>query len=74
MVIFTSDNGGLSMMPNRVGPTSNLPLRAGKGWCYEGGIRVPLVIRAPAHPRTGAPPCKPNSAPPLDRMGARRPQ
>ncbi len=45
--IFTSDNGGLSLSPPR-GATSfthNLPLRAGKGSVYEGGIRVPLIVR-----------------------------
>lgn len=49
MIIFTSDNGGLSTLanPNRVAPTSVKPLRAGKGWCYEGGIRVPLIIKLP---------------------------
>jgi len=41
IVIFTSDNGGLS------GITNNAPLRAGKGYPYEGGIREPLVIRWP---------------------------
>jgi arylsulfatase A-like enzyme len=47
LVVFTSDNGGLStLFPKRNAPTSNYPLRAGKGWCYEGGIRVPLIIRA----------------------------
>jgi arylsulfatase A-like enzyme len=46
IVIFTSDNGGLSTT-SRGGPTSVLPLRAGKGWCYEGGIRIPLMIRFP---------------------------
>lgn len=47
LVVFTSDNGGLSTLwPNSNAPTSNEPLRAGKGWCYEGGIRVPLLIRA----------------------------
>jgi len=39
--IFTSDNGGLS------GVTNNAPLRAGKGHPYEGGIRVPAIIRWP---------------------------
>jgi arylsulfatase A-like enzyme len=42
IVIFFSDNGGLSTAEGS--PTSNLPLRAGKGWLYEGGIRVPLIF------------------------------
>ncbi len=45
IVIFFSDNGGLSV--NEGMPTSNLPLRAGKGWMYEGGIREPLIIKYP---------------------------
>jgi len=45
IVVFTSDNGGLSTAEGS--PTSNLPLRAGKGWNYEGGHRVPWIIRMP---------------------------
>ena len=52
IIIFTSDNGGLSTTQNG-GPTSVLPLRAGKGWCYEGGIRVPLMIRYPGMKHQG---------------------
>ncbi|MCL4201964.1 MAG: sulfatase [Pirellulaceae bacterium] len=51
LVIFTSDNGGLSTSEGW--PTSNLPLRAGKGWMYEGGIREPLLVRWPAVVKAG---------------------
>lgn len=46
IIVFTSDNGGLTTIP-REAPTAVVPLRAGKGWCYEGGIRVPLLISYP---------------------------
>jgi arylsulfatase A-like enzyme len=44
VVVFTSDNGGL-MQPGY--STANVPLRAGKGSTYEGGTRVPLIVRWP---------------------------
>lgn len=52
LVIFTSDNGGLSTSEGH--PTSNLPLRAGKGWLYEGGIREPWVVRLPGRTTPGS--------------------
>lgn len=45
LIIFVSDNGGLSTAEGS--STSNLPLAKGKGWMYEGGIRVPFVIKPP---------------------------
>ena len=46
IVVFTSDNGGLSTLSRgrAWAPTSNQPFRAGKGWLYEGGIRIPLIV------------------------------
>ena len=52
VVVFMSDNGGLSTSEGW--PTSNLPLRAGKGWPYEGGVREPLIVVAPGVTKPGA--------------------
>ena len=52
IVVFMSDNGGLSTSEGH--PTSNLPLRGGKGWPYEGGIREPFFIYAPGVTRPGS--------------------
>ncbi len=52
VVLFMSDNGGLSTSEGH--PTANIPLRAGKGWLYEGGVREPMIIRAPKLTRPGA--------------------
>jgi arylsulfatase A-like enzyme len=45
LVLFTSDNGGLSTA--EAWSTSNMPLRGGKGWVYEGGTRVASIVRWP---------------------------
>ena len=48
IVIFNSDNGGL------IGSTVNLGLRAGKGSAYEGGVRVPLIVKWPGVAKAGS--------------------
>jgi arylsulfatase A-like enzyme len=51
IVVFFSDNGGLSTSEGT--PTSNMPLRGGKGWLYEGGIREPAIIKYPKQIKAG---------------------
>lgn len=54
VVIFTSDNGGLHVPEgphSRV--THNTPYRAGKGFLYQGGLRVPMIVRWPGHVPAG---------------------
>jgi arylsulfatase A-like enzyme len=48
LVIFTSDNGPF------LGVADAKPLRSGKGYLYEGGIRVPLIVRWPDHVQPGS--------------------
>lgn len=48
IIVFTSDNGG------HLPTTTNVPLRVGKGSSYEGGVRVPLIVRWPAAIKAGS--------------------
>lgn len=55
IVIFTSDNGGnMYDGPDGTTPTNNYPLRSGKGSNYEGGVRIPLIVRVPGLTKAGS--------------------
>ena len=56
VIILTSDHGGLStrgLGNRRELATTNLPYRHGKGWLFDGGIRVPLLVKWPGHVAPG---------------------
>lgn len=50
LVAFTADNGGLITR----GVTTNAPLRLGKASAYEGGVRVPAIVRWPGVTKPGS--------------------
>lgn len=54
IIVLASDHGGLSARGNNRGvATSNRPLRAGKGHLYEGGLRIPFIVRWPGNIKPG---------------------
>jgi arylsulfatase A-like enzyme len=79
-VFFLSDNGGLRFEGRSQTPvTDNAPLRAGKGHLYEGGIRIPFMVRWPGVTRGGRTSRRPVSTVDLmptvlDLLGVRGPQ
>ena len=57
VLILSSDHGGLSsrgLESKRELATSNLPYRHGKGWLYDGGLRVPLIVKWPGKVEAGS--------------------
>jgi arylsulfatase A-like enzyme len=52
IVFYTADNGGLSTSEGQ--NTANTPLKAGKGWMYEGGIREPWIVKWPGITQAGS--------------------
>ena len=70
VILFTSDNGGLD---RKGSPTDNAPLRSGKGFAYEGGIRVPFIVRwpnvVPSNQISNAPVCSIDVLPTLLSAG-----
>ena len=54
VVIFTSDNGGFINEWDKKTVTNNYPFRSGKGSLYEGGVKVPLIVRYPGITKPGS--------------------
>ena len=67
IVVFNSDNGGLSSSREHA-PTSNAPLRAGKGWNYEGGFANRSSCAGPVSFKPAASAAHRSSAPTIIRL------
>ncbi|MCW8833996.1 MAG: sulfatase, partial [Colwellia sp.] len=53
IIILTGDNGGMASLSFQKHPTSNFPLRTGKTFVFDGGLRTPLLIHWPGHSKAG---------------------